>query len=53
MVPRQPYYKFILVALICTFSLEFPRFFEFELVHNVGRDNRTDYWTTALMEDER
>ena len=53
MVPRQPYYKFILVALGCTMTLELPRFFEFEPVYNLGPDNRTDYWTTALMEDQR
>ena len=27
--------------------------FEFEPVYNLGPDNRTDYWTTALMEDQR
>ena len=43
---RQPYYKFIVVAVIMSVSLAIPRFFEFRLTHN-----NTDYDTTALMEN--
>lgn len=46
MVARQAYYKYILIVLALSFSLEFPRFFEMKLT-----SNGTKYWTTHLMEN--
>ena len=46
MVARQAYYKYILIVLALSFSLEFPRFFEMKLTAN-----GTKYWTTHLMEN--
>ncbi|XP_059083030.1 uncharacterized protein LOC131880413 [Tigriopus californicus] len=43
---RQSYHKFVIVAVVCSVTLELPRFLEFKLVKN-----NTDYWTTDLMED--
>ena len=43
---RQNYAKFIVVAVVNSVTLELPRFFEFQPIHN-----HTDYWTTDLMED--
>lgn len=43
---RQSYHKFVIVAIVCSVTLELPRFLEFKLVKN-----NTDYWTTDLMED--
>ncbi len=49
-VRRQPYYKFLLVSLVCSATLELPRFFEFEPSPGPPA-NFTDYQTTELMED--
>lgn len=46
LAPRHSYIKFVIVAILISFGIEFPRFLEFELVHN-----QTDYWTTKIMED--
>ena len=46
MIARQAYYKYILIVLALSFSLEFPRFFEMKLT-----SNGTKYWTTHLMEN--
>ncbi len=40
--------RYIVYVLFLSLSLEFPRFFEFQLVERSGR---VHYWTTALMED--
>ena len=46
MAQRQSYYKYIIIVLILSASLEFPRFFEIRL----DAENRF-YWTTHLMEN--
>ena len=43
---RQAYYKYIIVVVILSITIEFPRFFEMKLIH----DNSA-YWTTDLMEN--
>jgi hypothetical protein len=43
---RQPPYKFIILVIIVSITLDIPRFLHFKLV-----DNYTDYWTTSIMED--
>ncbi|TRY76614.1 hypothetical protein TCAL_13459 [Tigriopus californicus] len=46
LAPRHSFIKLVIVAILISFGIEFPRFLEFELVHN-----QTDYWTTKIMED--
>ena len=43
---RQAYYKYIIVVVILSITIEFPRFFEMKLIN----DNSA-YWTTDLMEN--
>ena len=44
LVPRQPYYMYLIFVAATSIGLEFPRFFEFKL-----NDNHTDYDTTNLV----
>ena len=44
LIPRQPYYMYLIFVGVTSFGLEFPRFFEFKLNANV-----TDYQTTDLV----
>lgn len=46
MAYRQSYYKYILVMIFLSFSMDFSRFFEFKL-----NDDQTAYWTTDLSEN--
>ena len=43
---RQAYYKYIIIVVILSITIEFPRFFEMKLIN----DNSA-YWTTDLMEN--
>lgn len=40
------YYKYILIVMIVSVLLEFPRFFEMAL-----SDDKSHYWTTSLKEN--
>lgn len=46
MAYRQSYYKYIIVMIFLSISLDFSRFFEFKL-----NDEQTEYWTTDLSEN--
>ena len=46
MAIRQAFYKYIVVMVFLSTSLEFSRFFEFKL-----NSEGTEYWTTTLAED--
>ena len=45
---RQAYYKYIVIVVILSLSIEFPRFFEMKL-----NSDKSQYWTTDLMENPR
>ena len=51
MVHRQAYYKYIIIVVVLAFSLEFPRFFEMELID--ANDTTINYYyvTTSLNEN--
>ncbi len=44
LVPRQPYYMYLIFVAATSIGLEFPRFFEFKL-----NSNHSDYDTTDLV----
>ena len=46
MSKRLAFYKFVVLVVSLSVSVEVPRFFQFELV-----DNNTEYWTTSIMEN--
>ena len=48
MVARQAWYKYLIIVIVLSFSLEFPRFFEMKLTQSA---TSTRYWTTSLMEN--
>jgi hypothetical protein len=44
LIPRQPYYMYLIFVAVTSLGMEFPRFFEFKL-----NSNRTEYLTTDLV----
>ena len=46
LIRRQAYYKYIIVVISLSVTIEFPRFLEMKL----NKDN-SQYWTTDLMEN--
>ena len=49
MTERQPFYKYIIASLFLATSLEFSRFFEFQLKSHHEKDNLIYYYGTTCM----